>query len=160
MASPEQSMHQVAQLFGDDLAVGFAFSGEATTLSSEHFSGFSTLTGDKHPIHYDAAFAAKTRFGRPVAHGLLLTALTALGATSLSAAIEEAMVALLEQQMHFLRPAFVGDVITPRFEVISNKSASGHRAVIELAVTLLNQDGERIIEGRHVYLLRRKPGAR
>jgi len=150
-------MQRVAQLFGDDLAVGFAFSGEAITLSAEHFSGFSTLTGDKHPMHYDAAFAAKAKFGRPVAHGLLLTALTALGATSLSAAIEDAMVALLEQQMRFVRPAFVGDIVTARFEVTLNKPASGHRAVVEFAVRLLNQDGVRILEGRHVYLLRRRP---
>ena len=150
-------MKKVAQLFADDLAVGFAFGGEATTLSAEHFSGFASLTGDKHPIHYDDAFAAKTKFGRPVAHGLLLTALTALGATSVSAAIEDAMVALVEQQMRFLRPAFVGDVITPSFEVISNSPASEHRAVVKLAVRLSNQGGEQILEGWHVYLLRLRP---
>lgn len=150
-------MQRVSQLFGDDFAVGFAFSGKSVVLGSEHFSGFSALTGDKHPIHYDDDFAAKTKFGRPVAHGLLLTALTALGATPLSAEIEDSMVALLEQQMKFLRPAFMGDVLTPRFEVISNKPASGHRAVVEFGIGLLNQDGVRVLEGRHVYLLRRRP---
>jgi len=101
-------MPRTKQLFADDLAVGFVFRGEAAALTSEHFSQFAALTGDKHPIHYDAAFAAKTKFGRPVAHGLLLTAMTALGATSFSEALEDAMVALVEQQMRFLHPAFRG----------------------------------------------------
>ena len=155
MGSPKR-MSQVPQLSADDLTVGLTFSGELVTLSPEHFSGFADLTGDKHPIHYDAAFAATTQFKRPVAHGLLLTSLTALGATTFSTSLEIAMVALVEQQMRFLHPAFVGDVVTPHFEVISNKQlADGRRAIVELAVRLSNQDGAQILEGRHVYLLRR-----
>ena len=151
-------MQRATQLYADDLTVGLAFRGEPTVLSAEHFSQFAALTGDKHPIHYDPVFAAKTTFGRPIAHGLLLTAMTALGATSFSEAIEDAMVALVEQQMRFLRPAFVGDVVTPEFEVVSNRpSAAGRNAVVELAVGLSNRAGERILEGRHVYLLRRGP---
>jgi 3-hydroxybutyryl-CoA dehydratase len=154
-------MQRATQLYADDLAVGFAFRGEAKLLSLEHFSQFAALTGDKHPIHYDPAFAAKTTFGRPVAHGLLLTAMTAFGATPFSEAIEDAMVALVEQQMRFLRPAFVGDVVTPEFKVASNKpSAGGRVAVVELSVVLSNQAGEHILEGRHVYLLRRGPGSK
>jgi 3-hydroxybutyryl-CoA dehydratase len=154
-------MPRAPQLFADDITLGLIFRGEAVALSSEHFSGFATLTGDKHPIHYDPVFASKTRFGRPVAHGLLLTAMTALGATSFSEAVEDAMIALVEQQMRFLRPAFVGDIVTPEFEVLSNKpSTGGHTAVIEFAVRLSNQAGEKILEGRHAYLLRRRPGSR
>jgi len=156
MVSPEH-MSQVTQLFANDLTAGLTFSGKPVALSPEHFSGFAALTGDKHPIHYDAAFAATTQFKRPVAHGLLLTSLTALGATSFSTALENAMVALVEQQMRFLHPAFVGDVVTPDFEVISNKPLADGRAIVELGVRLSNQDGAHILEGRHVYLLRRTP---
>lgn len=157
MASREH-MSQVTQLFADDLTVGLTFSGGPVTLSPEHFSGFAALTGDRHPIHYDSAFAATTQFKRPVAHGLLLTSLTALGATAFSTSLENAMVALVEQQMRFLHPAFVGDVVTPHFEVISNKPlADGRRAIVELGVRLSNLDGAHILEGRHVYLLRRTP---
>jgi acyl dehydratase len=150
-------MQRLKQLFSEDLAVGFAFRGDPVTLGPKHFSGFAALTSDKHPIHYDAAYAANSKFGRPVAHGLLLAALTALGATSLSPALETAMVALVEQQMRFLRPAFVGDTVTATFEVTSNQPASGHRALVEIAVTLHNQRNERVLEGRHVYLLHRSP---
>ena len=151
-------MARPKQLFADDLAVGLSFQGETITLSLEHVSGFSRLTGDKHPIHYDPAFAATTTFRRPLAHGLLLTAFTALGATTCSESLEDGMIALIEQQMRFLRPAFVGDVLTPEFSIISNKPTSrGQSCVVELGVVLVNQAGEQILNGRHVYLIRRAP---
>lgn len=36
------------------------------------FDRFARLSGDDNPIHVDAAFAARTGFGRTVAHGMLL----------------------------------------------------------------------------------------
>jgi 3-hydroxybutyryl-CoA dehydratase len=151
---------RAAQLFADDLAAGFRFRGEAKTLTTDMFRQFAVLTGDAHPIHYDEAYAANTRFGRALAHGLLLTSLTALGATSLSRSLEDSMVALLEQRMQFLHPAFIGDVVTPEFEVVSvEPTTSGRTARVEMAVSLTNQAGERVIEGHHVYLLRCRPPA-
>ncbi len=40
--------------------------------SQEDFDRFATLSGDNNPIHTDPDFCATTRFGRTVAHGLLL----------------------------------------------------------------------------------------
>jgi len=36
------------------------------------FDNFARLSGDNNPIHTDPDFSANTRFGRTVAHGLLL----------------------------------------------------------------------------------------
>jgi 3-hydroxybutyryl-CoA dehydratase len=153
-------MDRAPQLFADDLVAGFRFRGEAKTLTTDMFAQFATMTGDAHPIHYDETYAKGTSFGRPLAHGLLLTSLTALGATSLSRSMEESMVAMLEQRMQFLRPAFVGDVVVPEFEVVSMEpTTSGRTARVEIAVRLLNDAGEPVIEGRHAYLLRRRPSA-
>jgi acyl dehydratase len=151
-------MASAPQLFADDLAVGFRFSGVEKLLTVEHFTQFAAMTGDAHPIHYDAAYAAGTRFGRPLAHGLLLTALTALGATPLSERLEDAMIALVAQRMTFLQPAFVGDTVVPEFEVLSNSpGASGRTSRVEIAVKLRKRDGEALLEGSHTYLLRRRP---
>ncbi|SME92124.1 MaoC like domain-containing protein [Tistlia consotensis] len=38
------------------------------------FDRFAELSGDDNPIHVDPAFSAETRFGRTVAHGMLLYA--------------------------------------------------------------------------------------
>lgn len=42
------------------------------TLTQDEFDRFADLSGDDNPIHVDPGFSASTRFGRTVAHGLLL----------------------------------------------------------------------------------------
>ncbi|MDJ1160040.1 MaoC family dehydratase [Chelatococcus sp. SYSU_G07232] len=45
---------------------------ETRTLTQADFDLFAALSGDDNPIHVDAAFSARTRFGRTVSHGMLL----------------------------------------------------------------------------------------
>jgi acyl dehydratase len=45
------------------------------TLTQGDFDRFAKLSGDHNPIHVDPGFSAKTRFGRTVAHGLLLNSI-------------------------------------------------------------------------------------
>ena len=42
------------------------------TFTQRDFDRFAALSGDDNPIHVDPAFAARTRFGRTVCHGMLL----------------------------------------------------------------------------------------
>jgi 3-hydroxybutyryl-CoA dehydratase len=144
-----------AQLYAEDFAPGLKFHGEPVVLSLQHFSGFAALTGDAHPIHYDEGYAARTRFKRPIAHGLLLMAFTALGATAMSRRLEESMVALVEQGARFLRPAFVGDRVQAEFttDAVDMKPGKG-AAIVRFAVRLLDERQEPLLEGHHTYLIR------
>jgi acyl dehydratase len=42
------------------------------SFSQADFDRFAALSGDDNPIHTDPAFSATSRFGRTVAHGVLL----------------------------------------------------------------------------------------
>ncbi|TYC52209.1 hydratase [Rhodobacterales bacterium] len=42
------------------------------TPTQQDFDAFARLSGDDNPIHVDPEFSARTRFGRTVAHGMLL----------------------------------------------------------------------------------------
>ncbi|WP_298728184.1 MaoC/PaaZ C-terminal domain-containing protein [uncultured Ferrovibrio sp.] len=42
------------------------------TLHQPDFDLFAKISGDNNPIHVDAEFSARTRFGRTVSHGMLL----------------------------------------------------------------------------------------
>lgn len=44
------------------------------TPSQGDFDRFAAISGDDNPIHVDQAFAARTRFGKTVAHGMYLYA--------------------------------------------------------------------------------------
>src|SRR4029450_2317030 len=45
------------------------------TLTADHVRKFAEISGDHNPLHFDAAFAARTKFGRLVVQGGLTTGL-------------------------------------------------------------------------------------
>jgi acyl dehydratase len=148
------------QIFADDLSVGMTFAGKTRKMTDDYFRAFAEITGDDHPIHYDDAYAAKTRFGRRLAHGLLVTSMTALGATPMGPRLEDSMVAFVEQGAHFLKPVFVGDELTASFVVaaIDAKPKRG-MSLVCFKTNLLNHRGETVLEGHHSYLLLSAPGS-
>src|SRR6266851_3669371 len=101
----------------EDFQLGEKFHIPAKTMTDAHFLFFAGMTGDNHPIHYDDEYAKNTRFGKRVAHGLLVTAMTAVGASPLSLLLEGSIVAFVEQSSRFLKPVLIGDTITPELEV-------------------------------------------
>lgn len=50
---------------GDSYKVG-------RVLSADDVRTFAELTGDDNPLHVDPDYAKSTRFGKPIAHGVLL----------------------------------------------------------------------------------------
>jgi len=142
--------------FFEDFSVGDRFESPGKTLTDGHFLFFSGLSGDAHPLHYDDEYVKGTRFGRRLTHGLLLTALTAVGASTLSPLLEGSIIAFLEQTTRFLGPAFIGDTVKPRHEIVGleRKRSAG---LVTVKVTLTNQRDEVILEGQHKYLVAYRP---
>ena len=146
------------QRYFDDFTVGDRFESPSKTLTDAHFLFFAGMTGDAHPIHYDDEYAKTTRHGRRLAHGLLLTSLTALGASTLAPILEASIVAFVEQTTRLRAPAFLGDTLKPRHEVsaLERKRSAG---LLTLRVTLTNQRGETVLDGEHRYLIAYRPEA-
>ena len=144
------------QKYFEDFVIGERFEAPSRTLTDAHFLFFAGLTADNHPIHYDDEYArTRTPFGRRLAHGLLLASLTALGAGALAPHVHESMIAFLEQRTRFRAPAFIGDTMHPMLEV-SELIPKAERGVLKLRATITNQRGETVLEGEHVYLVRRR----
>src|ERR1700733_5595562 len=73
MALPT-SLPPLRTLFFDDLKVGMT-ERLKKTVSSSDVVGFAQLTGDRNPIHLSEHFAARTPFGKRIAHGLYTASL-------------------------------------------------------------------------------------
>ncbi|HWW63104.1 MAG TPA: MaoC family dehydratase [Thermoanaerobaculia bacterium] len=111
------------------------------TFTDEDVQRFIAITSDVNPLHVDDAFAANTRFGRRVLHGML------------TASIFSTMVGMLlpgtgaiyrSQTLNFLRPVHAGETVTAHFVVRSIDHAK-HRLVIDAWIE--NEAAERVIEG-------------
>src|SRR5260370_9765047 len=61
-------------LYFEDLSVGMTET-LSKTIASSDVVGFAQLTGDRNPIHLSEHFAAKTSFGKRIAHGLYTASL-------------------------------------------------------------------------------------
>ena len=103
------------------------------TFTQEDFDRFARLSGDANPIHVDPQFAAHSRFGRPVAHGMLLL-------TVLRGLVERLAPGgrVAEQQVVFPAPTFTGEAMSFSAAVQAHSESS---LGIELEVRRL-ADGE------------------
>lgn len=108
---------------------------------------FADVSGDRNPIHLDEEFAAKTRFGKRIGHGMLTASfLSALLGSSLSVR----KIVYLGQTLRFTNPAYIGDTVTARGTV---KEIRSDKPVITIDTVCVNQDGTVLIEGEAVLML-------
>lgn len=143
------------QLYFEDFKPGQVYAGQTRTLGEEEFGLFAKLTGDTHPIHYHKAYAQETRFGERVCHGLLLMAVTALGATPLSKRLEASMVAFVEEDGKFLKAVLIGETVSTEFEVEEvSATRSGGQGFVRFAVRAMNARRELVLSAHHKYLIK------
>ena len=116
------------------------------TITDEMVRTFATLTGDSNPVHLDDEYAATTRFGKRIAHGMLAASL-------ISAALANDLpgpgTVYLSQTLQFKAPVYLGDTITAVIEV---KSAREDKPIATLITTCINQDNVTVLEGEAVVL--------
>ena len=119
------------------------------TITEADIQGFADLTGDRNPLHLDAEFAGRSRFGRPVAHGLLVAGIIS---AALGTRLPGAGAIYLSQSLRFLKPVYPGDTVTATVEVTAWQE---DRGVVTLRTTCANQSGDVIIDGEAVLLVPR-----
>lgn len=98
--------------------------------SQDEVNRFAEVTGDKNPVHLDAAYAAKTMFKRPIMHGMLSASLFSKVFGTLFPG--EGTI-YLKQSLSFLKPMYVDTDYEAVFtvkEVMGDKN----RAVVETLI--------------------------
>lgn len=108
----------------------------------ENFVRFAALSGDDNPIHTDPGFAARTRFGRPVAHGMFLFGLIS---AVIGHCIPEAM--LIEQELMFPTPTYADEEVSIQAEITAIQ-VDEEKA--ELTTVVVRPNGEVGCQGRAV----------
>lgn len=108
------TIQQRASYAFEDLALGMEASYQRTVTETD-IASFAEVTGDKNPIHLDAAYAAKTRFKARIAHGMLT-------GSYISAVFGMRMpgpgAIYVSQTLNFRAPVKIGDVVTAKVRVV------------------------------------------
>jgi 3-hydroxybutyryl-CoA dehydratase len=146
-------------LYFDDIAVGQQWESPARTLTEADIVGYAGLSGDFNAIHIDHEFARSTPYGRPVAHGILVLAMSS--GLGLYAPPMRTLALLALRDWQFKEPVFAGDTLRGRTTVLEIEPKSrGRRAVVTWRREILNQENKVVQEGITVTLVEGRGKAR
>jgi 3-hydroxybutyryl-CoA dehydratase len=136
----------------DSLREGDRFATRARTLTETDLVLFAALTGDTHPQHTDAAWAAAGRFGERIAHGLLVLSYAA----GLVPFDPERAVALRRvREVVFKRPARIGDTMRVEGELESKRELDPGHGLVVCRWRVLNQHAQLLVRATVEVVWRR-----
>lgn len=117
------------------------------TITDGDIQAFANVTGDHNPIHLDDDYAAKTRFGSRIAHGMLSASLIS---AVLANELPGAGSIYLSQTLTFVKPVFPGDTVTARVTVTGIRD---DKPIITLETICVNQHNEPVLKGEATVLV-------
>lgn len=123
-----------------DINIGDTYSFERF-IDDELVASFAGISGDYNPLHMDEAYAASTRFGRRIAHGML-------SASFFSALVGMLIPGLyclyLSQEVRFKNPVFLNTQVVVKGTVTEKSDAAN---IIVLQTVVMDKEGVILIEG-------------
>lgn len=111
------------------------------TISESDIYQFAGITGDLNPIHVDAQYAANTRFGQRIAHGMLSASFIC---TVLGTKLPGIGTIHLSQSLEFKKPVFIGDTINVLLTVIE---VNREKNIVRIDCIIINHRGETVVKG-------------
>ena len=109
-------------------------------ITQEDVKKFSVISGDNNPLHLDPEYAKKTRFKKPIAHGILV-------ASHISALIGNTLPGngsiYISQTLNFINPVFINDIINTKIKILEKNKKN----IYTLDCKCYNQSNIKVIEG-------------
>jgi itaconyl-CoA hydratase len=111
------------------------------TISEADNTWFTLLSMNKNPLHFDAAYAAKTEFGRPLVDSCLtLSIVTGMSVSDVS---HKAVANLGWDKVRLTAPVFAGDTIYAESEVLAVRESKSRptQGIVTVRTTGRKADG-------------------
>jgi acyl dehydratase len=134
------------------LETGQEFTTRGRTVTEADVVSFAALTGDWHPQHADAEWAAQSPFGERIAHGMLVISMAA----GLVPFDPGRVVALRGVSgVTFKRPVRFGDTLRVQGRIAELTPASEDAGLVTFAWNVVNQESRTVCRARVDVLWRR-----
>lgn len=117
---------------------------------------FTLLTMNQHPLHFDAAYAARTEFGRVVVSSpLTLGIVTGMTVSDIS---QKAIANLGWTDISLTAPVFVGDTLYAESEVLEKRGSKSRptQGIVKVATRGMKADGTLVISFVRSILIPRR----
>ena len=141
-----------AHLYFDDVAIGQEWISQGRTVTQADLVNFAGVSGDFNPIHIDHEFAKTTLFRQPIAHGMLVWAIST--GLSVNAPLMRTIAFMSVKDWDFKAPVFIGDTIRTKAKVVAKEERGrGKRGVITWRRTVINQNDKIVQEGQTLTMV-------
>jgi acyl dehydratase len=128
-----------------DLSAGTSLRSRARTITETVLVAFAAITGDWHPQHVDAEWAAESRFGERIAHGMLVLSYS----IGLMGFDPDRVVALRGiDSLTFKRPVAIGETIRVEADVEDIHPIDPEHELVELRWRVLGGDDRLALRAR------------
>ncbi len=144
--------------FFEDFRVGHTMVTRGRTVTEADIVNFAGLSGDFHPLHTDAVYAAAHLYGQRIGHGVLGVAIVTGLAMDLGV-INKSVIAFRKLTAKFSRPVYIGDTIYARFLIVRLKPMPPlGGGLVEMEVKVFNQRDEVVQTGVWSIVSRAREG--
>jgi len=137
-----------------DFVPGTEVRTRARTITEADIVAHAALSWDFYPLHTDEEYAKTTRFGRRIAHGHLIHAVS-MGLMPIDF-FGDALVAFIGvESQRFTAPVYAGDTIEVHATVREARpTSSGRTGVVTVGYVTKNQHDETVMEMTALFLMR------
>ena len=149
--------HRTRESFGryyEDFEVGHVYEHRpGRTISEADNTWFTLLTMNQHPLHFDAVYAAKSEFGKPLVNSCLT--LSIVVGMSVSDVSYKAIGNLGWNDIKLPAPVFAGDTLYAESEVLAKRESQSRRTqgIVTVRTRGTNQDGKVVISYERTILV-------
>jgi itaconyl-CoA hydratase len=146
--------------FYQDFEVGDVFASRlGRTISETDNTWFTALTMNTNQIHFNHAYAERTRFGRPLVVSTLTLAIVV--GLSVPDTSENALANLAWDQISLPNPVFAGDTLWAESEVLSLRESQTNNdvGIVSIRTRGINQRREVVIEFLRTFMLLKRTAA-
>ncbi len=133
------SQFGIGDCFGDDV-----------TVAERDLVDAAQLIGDFNPLHVDAVFAAQSRFGGTILHGVITSALMSAPFGNLVAG---SAIAYLQHDARFLAPVCAGDTLSITWRVIELAPKPSHGGGVVTAECEARNQRDELVATAHGKML-------
>jgi itaconyl-CoA hydratase len=123
------------------------------TISETDNTWFTLLTMNNHPLHFDAEYAAKSEFGRPLVNSCLT--LSIVVGMSVSDVSYKAIGNLGWNDIKLTAPVYAGDTLSAESEVLAKRESQSRptQGIVTVRTRGLNQDRKAVITFERTILV-------
>jgi itaconyl-CoA hydratase len=123
------------------------------TIGEADNTWFTLLTMNNHPLHFDAVYAAKSEFGKPLVNSCLT--LSIVVGMSVSDVSYKAIGNLGWNDIKLPAPVFVGDTLYAESEVLAKRESQSRptQGIVTVRTRGTNQDGKVVISYERTILV-------